>query len=212
MERTDRIAAEMKRVVSDIIRTELKDPRIPVVTSVTRLKLAKDLKFAKIYVSFYGSEADKKGAMQALKASAGLIRYQIGQKMTIRALPELTFALDESIEYGSYRSERFSQVRAEDKMKARRNDRMPDAGYCLSVTGCQIISTVRVSPSLSDTGTNRSPEPQRIYHVPPFSAVSVTLAAFLFFHSHETSSVPGALKCLNEPDCQLSGSAPSSVI
>lgn len=117
MERTDRIAAEMKRVVSDIIRTELKDPRIPVVTSVTRLKLAKDLKFAKIYVSFYGSEADKKGAMQALKASAGLIRYQIGQKMTIRALPELTFALDESIEYGSYMSERISQVRAEDKMK-----------------------------------------------------------------------------------------------
>ena len=55
--------------------------------------------------------------MQALKASAGLIRYQIGQKMTIRALPELTFALDESIEYGSYMSERISQVRAEDKMK-----------------------------------------------------------------------------------------------
>jgi ribosome-binding factor A len=117
MDRTDRIASEMKRVVSDIIRTELKDPRIPVVTSVTRLKLAKDLKFAKIYVSFFGNEAEKKGAMQALKASAGLIRYQIGQKMTIRALPELTFALDESIEYGSYMTERISQVRAEDKLK-----------------------------------------------------------------------------------------------
>ena len=117
MERTDRIAAEMKRVVSDIIRTELKDPRIPVVTSVTRLKLAKDLKFAKIYVSFLGNEAEKKGAMQALRASVGLIRYQIGQKMTIRALPELTFALDESIEYGSYMTERIQQVRAEDKLK-----------------------------------------------------------------------------------------------
>ena len=117
MERTDRIAAEMKRVVSDIIRTELKDPRIPVVTSVTRLELAKDLKFAKIYVSFLGNEAEKKGAMQALRASVGLIRYQIGQKMTIRALPELTFALDESIEYGSYMTERIQQVRAEDKLK-----------------------------------------------------------------------------------------------
>ena len=117
MERTDRIAAEMKRVVSDIIRTELKDPRIPVVTSVTRLKLAKDLKFAKIYVSFLGSDAEKKAAMQALKASSGLIRYQIGQKMTIRALPELNFALDESIEYGSYMTERIAQVRAEDKLK-----------------------------------------------------------------------------------------------
>ena len=117
MERTDRIAAEMKRVVSDIIRTELKDPRIPVVTSVTRLKLAKDLKFAKVYVSFLGDEAQKKAAMQALKASAGLIRYQIGQKMTIRTLPELNFALDESIEYGSYMAERIAQVMAEDKQK-----------------------------------------------------------------------------------------------
>ena len=117
MERTDRIAAEMKRVVSDIIRTELKDPRIPVVTSVTRLKLAKDLKFAKIYVSFLGDEAQKKAAMQALRASAGLIRYQIGQKMTIRTLPELNFALDESIEYGSYMAERIAQVMAEDKQK-----------------------------------------------------------------------------------------------
>lgn len=117
MDRTERIAAEMKRVVSDIIRTDVKDPRIPVVTSVTRLKLTKDLKFAKIYVSFYGSEADKKGAMKALTASAGLIRYRIGQKMTIRSLPELTFALDESIEYGSYMTERIDQVRREDKMK-----------------------------------------------------------------------------------------------
>ena len=117
MERTDRIAAEMKRVVSDIIRTELKDPRIPVVTSVTRLKLAKDLKFAKIYVSFFGDEAEKKAAMQALKASAGLIRYLIGQKMAIRTLPELNFALDESIEYGSYMVERIAQVRAEDKLR-----------------------------------------------------------------------------------------------
>jgi ribosome-binding factor A len=128
MDRTDRIASEMKRVVSDIIRTELKDPRIPVVTSVTRLKLAKDLKFAKIYVSFFGNEAEKKGAMQALKASAGLIRYQIGQKMTIRALPELTFALDESIEYGSYMTERISQVRAEDKMKEAKAEEASEGG------------------------------------------------------------------------------------
>ncbi|MBO4326230.1 MAG: 30S ribosome-binding factor RbfA [Clostridia bacterium] len=117
MERTDRIASEMKRVVSDIIRTELKDPRIPVVTSVTRLKLAKDLKFAKIYVSFLGSDEEKTAAMKALKASSGLIRYQIGQKMTIRTLPELNFALDESIEYGSYMAERIEQVRREDRLK-----------------------------------------------------------------------------------------------
>ncbi len=122
MDRTERIAGEMKRVVSDIIRTELKDPRIPVVTSVTRIKLAKDLKYAKIYVSFFGDEAEKKGAMQALRSSAGLIRYMIGRKMTIRALPELTFAIDESIEYGSYMAERIARVMEESRTGASGED------------------------------------------------------------------------------------------
>ena len=49
MDRTDRIASEMKRVISDIIRNEVKDPRIPLITSVTNIKLAKDLKYAKVY-------------------------------------------------------------------------------------------------------------------------------------------------------------------
>ena len=120
MDRTERIAVEMKRVISDIIRTELKDPRIPVVTSVTRLKLAKDLKYAKVYISIYGNEAEKKAAMQAISASSGLIRYQIGQKMTIRTLPELNFALDESIEYGSYMAEKIASVRADDAEKIKK--------------------------------------------------------------------------------------------
>ncbi|MBR5500676.1 MAG: 30S ribosome-binding factor RbfA, partial [Clostridia bacterium] len=63
MDRTDRIASEMKRVISDIIRNEVKDPRIPLITSVTNIKLAKDLKYAKVYISVYGDEAQKAGAM-----------------------------------------------------------------------------------------------------------------------------------------------------
>ena len=51
MDRTERIAGEMRRVLSDIIRNDLKDPRIPTVTSITNIKLAKDLKYAKIYIS-----------------------------------------------------------------------------------------------------------------------------------------------------------------
>ncbi len=115
MDRTDRIASEMKRVISDIIRNEVKDPRIPLITSVTNIKLAKDLKYAKVYISIYGDEAQKTGAMAALKSSAGFIRRLIGQKMTIRALPELNFELDTSIEYGSYISERIAQLKDDKK-------------------------------------------------------------------------------------------------
>ncbi|MBQ8827953.1 MAG: 30S ribosome-binding factor RbfA [Clostridia bacterium] len=124
MDRTVRIAQEMKRVISDVIREEIKDPRIPIMTSILDIKLAKDLKFAKIYVSVYGSEADKASAIEALRNSAGFIRREIGRRMIIRAIPELNFVIDESIEHGAYMSELISKVVKEDKASsdARGND------------------------------------------------------------------------------------------
>lgn len=62
MDRTERIAGEMRRALSDILRNDLKDPRIPTVTSVTNIKLAKDLKYAKVYISIYAGEKEKKAA------------------------------------------------------------------------------------------------------------------------------------------------------
>lgn len=110
MDRTVRIAAEMQRVVSEIIRNDLKDPRIPLMTSVMNIKLAKDLKYAKVYVSIFGTDDEKKQALAALKNSAGYIRREIGQRMIIRALPELTFELDESLERGAYMSKLIDRV------------------------------------------------------------------------------------------------------
>ena len=110
MDRTERIAGEMRRVLSDIIRKDLKDPRIPTVTSITNIKLAKDLKYAKIYISIYGTEEEKNAAHDALRGSSGFIRKLLGQKMIIRALPELTFVLDESIEYGSYMTKKIEEL------------------------------------------------------------------------------------------------------
>jgi ribosome-binding factor A len=117
MDRTVRIAAEMQRVISEIIRNDLKDPRIPLMTSVMNIKLAKDLKYAKVYVSVYGNDEEKKAALAALKNSAGYIRREIGQRMIIRALPELTFALDESLERGAYMSKLIDQVVKKDENK-----------------------------------------------------------------------------------------------
>lgn len=109
----------MRRVLSEIIRSELKDPRIPLMTSVMDIKLAKDLKLAKVYISVLGTEAEKTQALQALKNSAGFIRREIGQRMIIRAVPELTFTLDESIERGAYLSGLIDETRRRDQQKAR---------------------------------------------------------------------------------------------
>lgn len=110
MDRTERIAGEMRRALSDIIQNELKDPRIPLVTSITNIKLAKDLKYAKIYISVFAGDEEKKAAIEALKGSSGFIRRALGQKMIIRSLPELTFVLDESLEYGAYMNKKIDEI------------------------------------------------------------------------------------------------------
>lgn len=110
MDRTERIAGEMRRVISDIIRNDIKDPRIPTVTSVTNIKLAKDLKYAKVYISMYGTEEEKAAAIGVLRSTSGFIRSLIGRKMIIRTLPELNFVQDDSLEYGSYMTKKIEEL------------------------------------------------------------------------------------------------------
>lgn len=102
MDRIDRISSEMQKVISSIIRDEIKDPRVPLMTSVISADVTRDLKYAKVYVSILGDEATKKAAIVALKKSAGFIRRQVAATMNLRCTPELSFILDESIERGSY--------------------------------------------------------------------------------------------------------------
>ncbi|MEN8906900.1 MAG: 30S ribosome-binding factor RbfA [Clostridiales bacterium] len=102
MDRTTRIAEEMKKEISEIIRSELKDPRIPKMISVTNVDLTKDLSLAKIYVSIYGKKEEKEEAIIALKKASGFVRREIAQRIKIRYIPEMKFILDDSIEKGFY--------------------------------------------------------------------------------------------------------------
>lgn len=102
VDRISRISEEIKREISNIIQNELKDPRLPKVVSITAVKVARDLKHAKIFVSVLGDDEEKKSALEGLKSAAGFIRREIGQKMQIRYIPELHFELDSSIEHGIY--------------------------------------------------------------------------------------------------------------
>ena len=102
--RIDRITQEVKKELSLIIR-ELKDPRIPLMTSVVNVKVANDLKVAKAYISVMGDEKAKNDCLAALKNAAGFIRREIGSRVDLRYTPEFTFVLDDSIEYGSHISE-----------------------------------------------------------------------------------------------------------
>ena len=100
MERIDRITEEIKKELSEIIRTSIKDPRLPDFVSITGLRVAKDLKHAKVFVSVLGDEEKKKNALAALIHAAGYIRHEVGQRVRIRYTPEFHFELDDSIEHG----------------------------------------------------------------------------------------------------------------
>lgn len=102
MDRTVRISEEMKREISAIIQSELKDPRLSHLISVTNAKVTKDLRYAKVYVSIMGNDEEKKNALEGLKSAAGFIRREVGHRIQLRYTPEIQFELDNSIEHGAY--------------------------------------------------------------------------------------------------------------
>lgn len=100
MDRTDRISEEIKKELSDLIRNHIKDPRLPEFVSVMAVRVSKDLRYARVYISVLGDDEKKKGAIAALSSAAGFIRHEIGKRINIRFTPEFSFHLDDSIEKG----------------------------------------------------------------------------------------------------------------
>lgn len=98
--RINRISEEVKRVVSSVIMNGLKDPRVSTMTSVTKVEVTKDLRYANIYVSVLGDKKAGEDTIKGLESAKGFIRKEIGSKVNLRITPEPLFFLDTSIEYG----------------------------------------------------------------------------------------------------------------
>ncbi len=98
-DRTLRISEEIKKIVSQMLMTELKDPGIPPFTTVTRVETTNDLRFTNIYVSILNSDVNEKKMLAALNRAKGFIRRKIGSELNLRYTPEPIFKYDASIEY-----------------------------------------------------------------------------------------------------------------
>ena len=98
--RLNRINEELKKEISNIFTFELKNPNVTGMLSVTKAKITPDFKYAKIYVSVLNSKNIDK-TMEGLKESAGFIRSKIAKNINLRVTPQLTFELDDSLEYGA---------------------------------------------------------------------------------------------------------------
>ena len=112
--RLERIKQEVKREMSSIVR-ELKDPRISPMTSIVAADVSRDLKYAKIYVSVMGTEEEKRATMDALKSATGFIKREIGSRLDLRCVPQPTFVLDSTIDYGMHINELIHKINGEEK-------------------------------------------------------------------------------------------------
>ena len=105
-----RINGEVMKELSIIIRQEIKDPRIHMMTSVTSVEVAPDLKTCKAYISVLGNDKEKNDTIVGLRSGEGYIRRLLAKRLNLRNTPEIQFKLDESIEYGVNMSRLIDEV------------------------------------------------------------------------------------------------------
>ena len=105
-----RINGEVQRELSNIIRGEIKDPRINPLTSVVAVEVAPDLKTCKAYISVLGDEESQAKTLAELKSAEGFIRSKLAKTVNLRNTPEIRFVLDQSIEYGVKMSKMIDEV------------------------------------------------------------------------------------------------------
>ncbi|MDD3395176.1 MAG: 30S ribosome-binding factor RbfA [Anaerotignum sp.] len=115
--RISRVNDEILKEVSQIIRGELKDPRIGAMTSVVRVETTPDLKYCKVHISVLGNDEEKDSVMKGLKNGAGFIRRLIAQRVNLRITPEFTFKLDESAEYAIHMDQLINKISKDLKEK-----------------------------------------------------------------------------------------------
>ena len=124
--RQGRLSEEIKKIISDMLYKELKDPRLSGLVSIAEVKAAKDGGFATVYVTVLSStaedeeskareEKEKKDVIDAFNSAKGLIRKEIGTQLKLRHAPELVFKIDTVEEYGRHIDKLISELETKDE-------------------------------------------------------------------------------------------------
>ena len=120
--RPGRLGEEIRKVISDLLLRELKDPRLQEsMVSVTGVEVTRDGSYATVYLTVFKMgeqtelEESKKDVIEAMNSSKGLIRKEIGKHVRVRHTPELIFKMDESLDYGRHIDELIDQVKKDEE-------------------------------------------------------------------------------------------------
>jgi ribosome-binding factor A len=95
-QRTDRLDSQIRQELMDLLQREMKDPRLGFAT-ITRVETARDLGHARVWVSVLGTDLDRERTMSALRVATPWLRRKLGERLSLRHVPELTMREDDSI-------------------------------------------------------------------------------------------------------------------
>jgi ribosome-binding factor A len=123
--RTRRVGEQIRRELAELIRDELRDPRLALI-SMTSVEVSRDLAYARIYVTLMGDPAERNERVAELNRAAPLLRRDLGRRMRLRVIPKLEFRYDEVVEQGARLSALIDAAVASDTR--RHHDEADDAG------------------------------------------------------------------------------------
>ena len=113
--RTRRIAEEIRKVVSNMLISGIKDPRITSMVSVTDVEVTNDLSYAYVYVSILGG--DEESTLTGLKSAVNYVRREVSRNVKLRHTPQIIFKVDDSIKKGMYMDNLIKQVSAKENQE-----------------------------------------------------------------------------------------------
>ena len=113
--RIPRINHLIRQEISVLLQRQVKDPRLGTFVAVTEVSTSPDLKHAKVFISFIGSEEEKQKTLNVLAAASGFFRRELAKHLRLRRIPELSFHWDDSIERGDHLMRLIDQVTSQEE-------------------------------------------------------------------------------------------------
>ena len=100
--RIERVNHLIRQEISQLLQRQVKDPRLENFIAVTEVETTPDLRYAKVFVSYMGSQEEKQEMLKGLEAAAHFLRNQLARRLRLRRIPQLSFEWDDSIERGTH--------------------------------------------------------------------------------------------------------------
>lgn len=116
-QRVDRLNSLLKQVIVEVIRRDVNNPLVNQFVTVSRVDISKDLRHAKVYISMFGTDAEKKGTLDALQSAAGFIAVTSSKKVVMRFFPALRFIIDDTVDKHMRIEEVLKEIHQKDKIR-----------------------------------------------------------------------------------------------